>query len=129
MYIIYNAWAQKQLSKVPFHMMDNLAEIKKKNKRKTEHANNDVTRQDPANVSASDLILYTDVWELNLQNAVGVGAGDRLGERDAIIVQASDGTQTDNVGIFFLEVKGIRLAVLLLEFHSTFSEPSKIWRF
>lgn len=28
MYIIYNAWAQKQLSKVPFHMMDNLAEIK-----------------------------------------------------------------------------------------------------
>lgn len=80
-------------------------------------------------MSASDLILYTDVWELNLQNAVGVGAGDRLGERDAIIVQASDGTQTDNVGIFFLEVKGIRLAVLLLEFHSTFSEPSKIWRF
>lgn len=48
MYIIYNAWAQKQLSKVPFHMMDNLAEIKiilKTNKRKTEHANNDVTRQ------------------------------------------------------------------------------------
>lgn len=64
MYIIYNAWAQKQLSKVPFHTMDNLAEIKiikKTNKRKTEHANNDVTRQDPANVSASDLILYTDV--------------------------------------------------------------------
>lgn len=131
MYIIYNAWHKNNFPKFHFTWWIILQKLKlfKKNKRKTEHANNDVTRQDPANVSASDLILYTDVWELNLQNAVGVGAGDRLGERDAIIVQASDGTQTDNVGIFFLEVKGIRLAVLLLEFHSTFSEPSKIWRF
>lgn len=56
-------------------------------------------------------------------------ARDRLVDRDAIIVQASDGAQTDNVGIFFLEVKGVRLAVLLLEFHSPFSKPSKIWRF
>lgn len=91
-----------------------------------------MTSQDKIRPTCQHRIWFytlSDVWELNLQNAVGVGAGDRLGERDAIIVQASDGTQTDNVGIFFLEVKGIRLAVLLLEFHSTFSEPSKIWRF
>lgn len=114
-------------------MIDNLAEmkiiLKKTKKWKTEHADNDVTRHDPANVSASDLHDFIHAWELNLHNTVGFGAGDRLGERDAIIVQASDGTQTDNVGIFFFKVKGIRLAVLLLEFHSTFSEPCKIWRF
>lgn len=45
--------------KVPFHMKDNLANMKIIKKRKIEHANNDVKRQDPANVSAPDLILYT----------------------------------------------------------------------